>query len=319
MDDDERLDAFCRELRQGDVLGLRQIYVGSELVECPDDVIIISQTCDLVRPKDRPNIVVAKAVRLNSAAAKDALRGKRPRWVAVDEKVDGLFADLEMVSSISKSAAVELSVERSIADEHWSAQRRFAQRVGRRFSRLALPDNIVPWFGGLSDLVLSKAGKPNSPLGRAIEMIAEIRVAADDWTRDGASVELYIVLEPGELPLLSDEPAEWNPAEADDLSASTIAGVAERLFPDKAPRPTGEQRNALWWQLAELLGAIVVPTGPLSQLPAVRNAIKAVAVSIVDETEFTMAQYRRSDELDLSHLSPPLPRNNDGGAGEQEA
>ncbi|MGN8027169.1 hypothetical protein [Microbacterium sp. 22242] len=301
------------------MLALREIYVGSELVDCPDGVVIISQTCDLVRPVERPNIVVAKAVRLDPGVANDALRGKRPRWVAVREEPDVVFADLEMISSISKSAALELSVERSIPDHQWDAQRRFAQRVGRRFSRLALPDNVVPWFGGLSDLVLSKAGKPNSPVGRAIEAIAEIRVAADDWTRIGASVDLYIVLEPGELPMLPDEPEEWTPSSSDEKSLRTMAGVAERLFPANGVRPSGAERNALWWRVAEFVQEIIVPTGPFAQVSAVKEAIASVAVSIVDETEFTMAQYRRSDELDLSHLSPPLPLANDGGVIDQEA
>lgn len=307
MGDAERLGAFCLELRQGDVLHLREIYVGSDPIECPDNVVIISQTCDLVRPIDRPNIVVAKAVRLSPQLANDALRGKRPRWVPVSEQPDGLFADLEMVSSISKAAAIELTVERSIPDEQWDAQRRFAQRVGRRFSRLALPDDVVPWFGGLSELILGKAGKPNSPLGRAIEAIAEIRVAADNWTNSGASVDVYVVLEPGELPLLPDDPDEWSVPLADEKALGTLAGVADRLFPLDNPRPIGAERNALWWRLADFIQSIIAPMGPFSEVQSVREAVSSVAVSIVDETEFTMAQYRRSDELDLSHLSSPLP------------
>lgn len=306
MADNEGLDAFCAGLRQGDVLHLQEIYIGTDLVACPDNVVIISQTCDLVL-SDRPNIVVARAVQLDAATAADAIRGRRPRWVSVTGETEGLFADLEAISSVPKASASGLVVERSIPDSSWMDQRKFAHGVGRRFSRLAVPDEVVPWLKGLSDLVLSKAGKVASALGRALESISEIRVAADDWSNPGIAMELILILAPGELPLVPEDPEEWSLSLPDEKALRTISGVAERLFPQDKPRPVEEERNALWWRLAELLEDLIHPTGSALNNPAVKAAVGSVVVSIADETEFTMAQYRRSDELDLSHLSSPLP------------
>lgn len=309
MTDGEGLDAFCAKLRQADIIHLSQIYVGSTPVECPENVVIISQTCDLVL-SDRPNIVVAQAVRLDKDTAADVLRGMRPRWVPVVGGVDGLFADLETISSIPKIDVIGSTVIRSIPDEDWTGQRKFARSVGRRFSRLALPDEVVPWLKGLSDLVMSKAGKSASPLGRALAQISEIRVSADDWSKPGVSMELILILHPGELPLVPDDPEEWSLALPDEKSFRTISGVADQLFPDGRPRPVEEERNALWWRLAELVGDLIHPTGAAASSPEVKAAVSSAFVSIADESEFTMAQYRRSDELDLSHLSAPLPLSN---------
>ncbi|MGK9148259.1 hypothetical protein KXS11_11590 [Plantibacter flavus] len=296
-------------MRQADILHLREIHVGSGLVACPEHVVILSQTCDLVLA-DRPNITVAQAVRLNANTAAEVLRGKRPRWVPVTGDVGGLFADLEVISSIPKTEALDLTVERSIPDERWAEQRKFAHRVGRRFSRLALPDEVVPWLKNLSDLVISKAGKATSPLGRAIEAISEIRVAADDWSRTGASMELFLILEAGELPIAPDDHDDWSLALPEEKPLRTIPGVSDRLFPVDKARPAEEERNALWWRFAELVQDIITPAGPMAGTAGVKGALASVVVSIADETEFTMAQYRRSDELDLSHLSSPLPLSN---------
>jgi len=297
----------CANLRQGDILTLSSIFVGDTEVETPDGVVILSQTCDLVLPHDRPNVVVAMAVRLDNDSAKLALKGRRPRWVPTSDAENALFADLEFVATISKQDLEGTPVARTFGDDEWSEQRKFAARVARRFARLALPNEIVPWFRWLSDLVLGKAGKANSALGRAIEAISEFRVQASSWVTRGADVSLYVILGPGELPVLPDDPDDWEPIPEYVNSLGSISEVAERLFPAKGERPSGAERDALWRRFADILRDRISPTGPGATEPSVAQAIGSVDVAVVDETEFSMAQYRRSEQLDLSHLSAPLP------------
>jgi hypothetical protein len=46
---------------------------------------------------------------------------------------------------------------------------------------------------------------------------------------------------------------------------------------------------------------------PESDVKLVRDAVSGVDADIVDETEYNLFRYRRSEQLDLDHLSPPNP------------
>lgn len=62
----------------GDVLaGVTSLPVLDGTVNCPDGVVVLSQTCDVVRTES-PHVTLARIVRLDADAARDARAGKRP-------------------------------------------------------------------------------------------------------------------------------------------------------------------------------------------------------------------------------------------------
>src|SRR4051812_33374693 len=103
---------------------MQHIVVGETQVSAEHGVVVVSQTCDVVRLFDRPNLIVAKAVPLDDADAAAAERGRTPRYVPVPGAPTRLFADLEYLAAVEKTAIVDVPRERCIADEDYDGQRR---------------------------------------------------------------------------------------------------------------------------------------------------------------------------------------------------
>lgn len=297
---------FCLSLRQGDILATTSIAIGAEQQETPFGVAVISQTCDLVRLDRHPNVVVARVVELDEDSARDAERGRTARWTPLVGAPGRLFADLNAVGSISKAAAAEVAVTHCIPDESWDDQRELAQRIGRWFSRLALPDNVVPWLSPLQRLVMDRANKPTSAMGRALDSITQFRIHSKFWSAP-YDLTLYLVIAPGELPLLED--GLFRPL-APGLMAQlgdtpSVSDVAALLFPLSHARPVGADRQALWSEFASAVARLVFD--PTKHSGEIQSAVRDVTVEVVGEDEFTMSQWRRTGELDFAHLSSPLP------------
>lgn len=299
----------CRALRQGDSIATSSVRVGTEDVETPYGSILLSQTCDAVRiGESHPNISVAIAATLDEATAASVRSGRQPRWVPVPNTQPPLFADLEYVASLPKTDLTDSMVRANIPDNAWDDQRNFAQRVGRRFSRMAMPDPIVPWFDGVRELAQGKSGKLESAVGRMLETIVQFRVRAKFWTPP-IDLTLYVIVEPGELPLPDDSP--FRPLAPSFMSAlgeePTVSQVAEVLFPADGARPHGADRSALWLEFSRALERLVKPHRRHAADAEISNGIRNLTVDVLGEDEFSLNQWRHSDELDFSHLSPPLP------------
>ena len=304
MNSDQPEDSLS-DARQGDIVDVATMIVDGEAVETPDGVILISQSCDITQINSRPNVVVAKAVTLPTQEALAAAKGRRPRWVPLTADPDGLHADLEFISSVSKSRVGAQPRREGIARDDWDAQRLFATRVGRRFSRIALPNEVVPWFDRLASKVESAANNPRSPLGRALDLVAEFRVHSKFWTPPSLDLTLFLILEPGELPVLDDaEEADFNAGHG--AKTRDLAVVAEALFPETSERPSGAEREALWLEFARAIRNIIKPK-TATEDPAVLAAVANVTVQVLGSDDFTLNQVRHTGELDLAHLSAPLP------------
>jgi len=310
---DARVEQFCVNVRQGDLLAAASISIAEREEPTPNGVVVISQTCDIVQTDGRPNLVVAKAVELGESDARDALKGRRPRFVHIPGAPGELFADLEYIASMEKTSAVNLPHTRCIDDDAFEHQRKVAIAIGRRFSRLALPEEVIPWFDGLKKQVSDKANNPDSPLGRVLDVVREIRVQAKHWRPPGIDLKIYIIVAAGELPMVGDEPFP-----APDLTLATWldagrgpAELAEALFPTDGNRPSGAHRDHLWRALAVSFAGLIKPPARFNTDESVQQAIAGVVVEVVGEDEFTFLLHRRSDEIDLAHLSGPTPDTDD--------
>ncbi|MFC5502938.1 hypothetical protein ACFPJ4_11875 [Lysinimonas soli] len=272
-----------------------------------DGWVLLTQTCDVVRDGGRPNVMVAPVVRLGDNDARLAQQGKRPRHVQIPHMEDLLFADLEYVVTLPKSAMDAVDFLRGVRDDDWRAQRKFGMSVGRRFSRVAIPDEVVPWLSPMSDSVMDKALKPTSALYRAVEAVADFRIFSPDWYAEGIDLTLYFVLAPQELAPFTDDD---DPPPVSAVLDNWLKGkernpseIAERLFPAKGDRPPAVDRDALWRAFANAFKRLGVANAGSNPNPRVRDAVLSFVVEVAGEDELTMLEFRKSDQLDLAHLS----------------
>ncbi len=273
-------------------------------VPTPHGAVVVSQTCDVVL-EGRQMVQLAKLVQLSGELAEQATDRRRPRYVAVPAAGEGFFADLDFVTSVHKDHLATLETPRRglTTDDH---VREYGRDVGRRYSRFPFPDEVVPWLQPLEDLVREKYAKPQSPLGRVLHEIIELRVEAENGWSNGAPYDLTLVMivEKGVLPAFDgppepprDQQSWWN------QHPRTAADVATRLQSAGTP----EARSFLWNCLGE---AMVAKCTPGTREPDdVQFAVAggAFVPEVVSEDEYTLDRVRRSEILDLDHLSTPRP------------
>lgn len=304
--------------RQGDIVPISSLSVlavgKGQTVDLPHGAAVISQTCDVVLP-DRLNIVVAKVVQLDGSEASEARNGSRSRYVELPNYQKDKFVDLEYIATHSKHGLNPANFERGIDQSKTKDVRSFATRVARRFGRFAFPDQVVPWLAALQDVVKSKHDKTRSPVGRALKEVVELRVEAADWESEPLDLTLHVIVKGGTLPELTDEELEapdnvlkWlRPKGNLTQSASDIAGLLFRDELGTGHPPTAKEKYHLWLAFGEALGLLCKPKGPAADEASVQSAVRTISGVVVADDEFTLVQHRRSEMLDLDHLSTPVP------------
>lgn len=315
----------CRQRRQGDVVQLTSLPVlgpnGTVRQHpAPNGAVILSQTCDVVLP-DRLTVVAAPLVRLSGDVLRQAVKGGRPRYVAVPAAGADTFADLDIIGTLDKNILASTPVTDGVGPADADV-RRFGQRIARRFGRFAFPDEVVPWLTPLTDIVTSKYGKDTGE-ALALEQVVELRVeATDGWADPPYDLILVTIVRAGTLPELEendqiDPPPSlqrWLREPSGRLRRGS-GDIANRLFAHKigttgmTPAPTPAERYHLWLALAEAWAVKCTPRGRDKDNPAVAEAVAGgeIAADIASDDEYSLARYRRSERLDVEHLSPPTP------------
>lgn len=304
------------EYRQGDVVNLNQIPVatGAEIVRwepTPHGVVIITQTCDLVLP-GRPTFHVAPIKMLDEKDAKPARNGRQANLVHVPELGPLSFADLTFVSTLHKSVLLQSETRRGVVQIE--DVRNFGQRVGRRFSRFAFPDDVVPWIRPLQKLVESRDGRLDSPAGWAFDKVASLRLECEEgWKAAPYALTLCVILRPGILPAFDPDFLPEIPADISDWLYDKDGSVkpkanqiAERLKRDEKILDPAS-RYWLWGGLADAWAAECV--APKNAQQSVLNAVQddRIRGDLCSSEDFSFERFRHSEELDLDHLSPALP------------
>lgn len=309
---DESVQAVCTGLRQADVANLSRMPVvgtgGIEYIDSRLGVVVISQTCDIVQPS-RPNVVVAKIVDADMETVEGAKEGKRPRFVHFTREGQDYFADLEYVATVSKAQLALAVVAGHSFDGDKKSARKFSLGVGRRFTRYPFPDHITPWVTPLRKEIQSKHSDPAKALGRALNVALQIRIESSGWDRSPMALSLHLILPRTTLPPF-DEISDFTPTPElmKWLSDGRPPGeIADRLYPQgfDSEGLSAEDRHALWSALAESLASKCKPSNKDAKDLAVAGAVSTVTGQVWSEGEFTFDHFRRSEELDLDHLSPP--------------
>ncbi|WP_210592213.1 hypothetical protein [Streptomyces sp. GESEQ-35] len=304
------------EYRQGDVLDLMQVPVvtANGIIRqqpTPNGVVVVTQTCDLVL-RSRPTFHVACVVVLEEDKAKPARSGRQPNLVHIPELGPQSFADLSFIATLDKSVLSEVGARHGILQI--DDVRRFGQRVGRRFARFAFPDEVVPWVRPLQKLVEGREGNLESPVGWALDHVVSLRLECEEgWKSTPYALALCVVLkagvipsfEPDELPDLPVELSDWL-YDANGEIRRKPADIAQRLKRENAEMDS-IVRYWLWGGFADSLAAMCVPSASAATdiLAAVEGG--QIRGDLSTSEEFSFERYRRSEELDLDHLSPPLP------------
>ena len=161
----------------------------SIVVSEPEMMVVVTQTCDVVRScADRPFVQLSPLIHLEGDAAGQARRGMRPRYAAVPAIGEGAFADLDRIVTLEKSLLAGASRRPGCNND--GERRRFAASIGRKFGRIAFPDDLELTVRGLTSRIQSKHQK-NSPEGLALAALEEIRVTASpSWDSDRIDVFL---------------------------------------------------------------------------------------------------------------------------------
>lgn len=290
-----------RQYQQGDVLPrLTHMAVETEsgptILEAPHGVVIISQTCDLIRD-DRPLVHVAKRAQLTSSAKALASSGKMPRYIALPAIGDNEFADLDHLYSLHKNLLASQERIASVRDATESAK--FGQGVGRYFSRFAFPNEIHEFFSPLARHIHSKAGSHESPEGRLINRVVQLRLQSlSGWETPPYDLQLIVIVDSTALPMIpDDELPEFDEElhswlyDAEQKVKRTGHDIASRL----EATTDANQRFWLWKAIGDAWTKRCKPS----------QAVPGITTEVMSADEFTFTMLELSQLLDLDYLSSP--------------
>ncbi len=162
-----------------------------------DGVVVLTQTCDVVRScSERPYVQVAPVQEVSADRAALIEKGQFPRYARIPA-VACLIADLDRVTTIEK--AVLADWERTEGCSTDVERRAFAHALSRKHARFAFPDDLTEAVQALRARILDKHGRA-SPEGEALRgHLREIRITADpEW--DAAAVSAFITFVRNDTP-----------------------------------------------------------------------------------------------------------------------
>jgi len=303
----------CEGWRQADVFAyLRVIAIGDDGAVredvAPQGVVVISQSCD-VALQNRLDVQVAPVVTLEGEVADQARVGRRPRYAHLPNLGVDKFADLDRITTIAKQQLVSLPRQPAVSRDE--EVRRFAGSVSRKFGRYAFPDEVAEILDPLRDFLVSRAPKETSHVGQVFKDIAELRVeSSNGWQAVPYEIVLIVVVEPGTLPTFADdEPPDKVPApflrrifNQDGSVKAALGEIAQELLRGDLK---AEERYWLW----EALG---MAAARKCEDEIAKRGHEAVVASVTHEIasadEFPLSRVRKTEILDLDHLSMPRPR-----------
>lgn len=300
-------EAYFRTLGQGSILhrdATNAVAFDVFGEEC-EVVAVVSQTCDVVLTK-RPTILLAPVVELFGDDHRKARRRDNPRYVHLPGHGEIYFADLARIHAIEKPRLVGTAITAGVAPDDDGAVRDFSLAIGRWFSRFAFPDEIVPWLRPLLSVIREKYSKSQSPLGRILEDVVEIRVEARQWATFPIDLVLHVIVKAGAVPSIEEESLGTIPENALGKDGNVVAPTALAELIVNAD--SSATQAALWPLLAESLARICQPAAKDLANPRVADALSgAIVGEFWQDDEFPLSKYRKSELLDVDYLSAAHP------------
>lgn len=307
--DETVTDAAILEWRQGDVIEFSRFvhqksgdpdHLLASVSTATEKLVVVTQTCDIVRPVSRrPFVQLAAVVSVDEGRARKLREGTTPHLIHLPALGPNAFADLDRVMTWEKQTLVAYERAPAVRDE--DERRKLRDSIGRKFSRFPFPDDFTISIEWLRDRIIDKHDKPVSAEGRLLRQVMQIRATANpDWDSAAASIDLTFVLEEGQLPSCeglpepSDQTRKWFDEKPRDSTA-----IAEKIcaIMDGPADATGRDEDIIWlWsRLVEAWLARCTPTG----------AIRELGADVVNGEEFGLIRYLNSEQLDLDYISEP--------------
>ncbi|MGP5208359.1 hypothetical protein ACTXJY_10255 [Corynebacterium casei] len=310
MSNDQRLVAQnCRNIRQGDVVDLPKLYfpevtIGDfKKLPTPSGVAIVSQTCDVVQPSKQFCLVAPILHNPKNDFVKNAAKGRRPLHLLLEDSCGTKrVADLEMVTSVPKVWLEDLPISASVpGGPSDKPAREVSAKIMRAYGRFPLPDEVVPGFDKFKKKVWGSSGKSGN-FGKVLDLITDIRVAADQWENPGRKMEIYLLVEQDLMPPSEDLDPLWK-SNGDHCTGARTAGESSNLTLDQVCKQilenlesNAELLDELWRSFAE-----VVEEQLLDGID--KKEVRHCEVIVLSEVDMTYELYKTTESFDFETLS----------------
>jgi len=156
-------------------------------------IVMLTQTCDIVRPcRDRPFVEIALLVAVDAGAVEQVRRRKRPAYAYVPAMAgSGLVADLDRIMTVEK--AVVANWKRIPGWKADAEGREFGRAIAWKRSRFAFPDDFVRATSRFRARLFDKHGR-DSAEGECLRALREIRVQAKpSWDHAQVSLTIWFI------------------------------------------------------------------------------------------------------------------------------
>jgi hypothetical protein len=242
----------------------------------------------------RPYLQLAPLVRINDIqTAKRYSEGETPQFVAVPEAGADAFADLDLIMTADKRLIVNCAHRPGVTAEPEEV-RRFGQAVARKFGRYPFPDYFIESVEPLRKRILRRWDKGNSPEGRILADLVQIRVRpVPIQPSPVADFALIFIMKQGVLPILPDPPVPTPQIASWLASTQQVADIADKLSDAEL---SSDDRTHLFNKLAEAWADLCLSN----------ETVRTISGEIISEDEYVLSDYWQSERLDLDQLSGPV-------------
>ncbi len=252
-------------------------------------VMLVTQTCDLqARRTERGQTLahVAPVVELAGENLRNARRDSRPNYIAIPWLGDSWFADMDQMAPVDRGVLAEATVGPRPSKSH---RRDLAYRLGRYFSRPALPDEVLAALKPLQKFAEAR----HAATDRVRSAVAQVRVSpSPDFDNDGPwSLRVTFVVDQEWLSDVEPEPFRETGNQFQDVTVPMV-----KLF-DNAELLERGQLLTLWGRLCDQLRE------RLTHELAERSGGKVTDVLFEVVSSLTPADLASSDVLDFGHYS----------------
>lgn len=250
---------------------------------------LVTQTCDLqARRTERGQTLahVAPLVELDGDNLRNAKRDARPNYVACPWLGEAWFADMDQMAPVDRGVLAEAAVGPAPTK---GDRRDLAYRLGRYFSRPALPDEVLEALRPLQRV----AEASHTATQRVLAAVHQIRVFADPDYNSAGPWALRVMLVVDEAWAPDVEPSDFRQT---GKQLPDLAQPMTDLFDSAEPTAAGELVT-LWGRLCTHLRERL-----LKDLNK-RSAGLITDVAVGFQTALTPTEIDTSDVLDFGHYS----------------
>ena len=169
-------------------------FDAEEITENVVGLVVISQTCDIVRRTSGRNYVaVCPLIRVTEQNLSDIKKGRRPYLTDIENTDKEVVADLRRVMSVHKD--VLQTWKRQTGFSHDITRLRFAAALERKFGQFAFPDDFDEATKEFRQRVWSRHTKPDSEPGKVYRSLVQIRFGAEpNWMAEKRKIRVVAIM-----------------------------------------------------------------------------------------------------------------------------